>query len=58
MRIDSTMYKGIIMIQDLYKLEEHLRIARLHLDEASEIFDILMDFVTEESCEEVDLEKY
>ena len=45
------------MIQDLYKLEEHFRIARLHLDEASEIFDIVMDFVTEEACEQLELER-
>jgi Tfp pilus assembly ATPase PilU len=46
------------VIQDLYKLEEHLRIARVHLDEANEMFDRLMDFVTEEACEQLELEKY
>ena len=34
------------MIEELNKIEEHLRMASIHLGQANEIFDVLMDFIT------------
>jgi hypothetical protein len=46
------------MIEELNKIEEHLRMASIHLGQANEIFDVLMDFITGESDDRLELRIY